>query len=222
MSFILDALRKSENERQRLGATSIAEFPVGRSSRQPWWVIALAALLLANLALLLAVMLRRPAVQQTTSTSDAAVAIQVAKPTASSTSQAATEPARTATDATLNSSLAAAAMPAPQVEYDTVDRSVLDAASAVPDGPRLVRPRNDTGELSNDARLMLGSPPPSLAELHLDMHVYAPRASDRFAFINGRKYSEGQTLAEGPRIEEITAGGVTLSMDGAQWQLNKP
>lgn len=53
MSFILDALRKSEHERQRQLGPSIAELPVARPvPRVPPWVwVALAALLTLNVAL---------------------------------------------------------------------------------------------------------------------------------------------------------------------------
>ena len=46
MSFILDALKKSENERQRQVGPSLADVRVVRrgSSERPWWVIAVAAL----------------------------------------------------------------------------------------------------------------------------------------------------------------------------------
>ena len=53
MSFILDALRKSEHERQRQLGPSIAELPVARPApaAPPWIWVALAALLTLNIAL---------------------------------------------------------------------------------------------------------------------------------------------------------------------------
>src|SRR5260370_759362 len=41
----------------------------------------------------------------------------------------------------------------------------------------------------------------SLAELHLDVHVYATRPADRFVYVTSRKYHEGATLQEGPTVE---------------------
>lgn len=60
MSFILDALKKSENERQRQVGPSLADVRVVRrgSSERPWWVIAVAALLVVNLGVLLVVLIR--------------------------------------------------------------------------------------------------------------------------------------------------------------------
>ena len=70
MSFILDALKKSENERQRQSGPAFAEVPVAQPrARQPWWVFAIAALLFVNLFVLVIVLLQRepeptaPAVQ---------------------------------------------------------------------------------------------------------------------------------------------------------------
>ena len=59
MSFILDALRKSEIERQRQSGPSMAEFPVAREDRRlPVALIAIGFLLAVNLAVVLFFMLR--------------------------------------------------------------------------------------------------------------------------------------------------------------------
>jgi general secretion pathway protein B len=59
MSFILDALKKSENERQRTIGPSLADAPVRREqSDRPWWAVAVAALLVINLGVLIVVLTR--------------------------------------------------------------------------------------------------------------------------------------------------------------------
>lgn len=59
MSFILDALKKSENERQRTVGPSLADVRVvRRNAERPWWVVAVAALLVVNLGVLLVVLIR--------------------------------------------------------------------------------------------------------------------------------------------------------------------
>ena len=59
MSFILDALKKSENERQRQVGPSLADVRVvRRRAERPWWAVALAALLVVNLGVLLFVLIR--------------------------------------------------------------------------------------------------------------------------------------------------------------------
>lgn len=59
MSFILDALKKSENERQRQIGPSLADVRVvRRNAERPWWAVAVAALLVVNLGVLLFVLMR--------------------------------------------------------------------------------------------------------------------------------------------------------------------
>ena len=59
MSFILDALKKSENERQRQIGPSLADVQVTRRRQdKPWWAVAVAALLVVNLGVLLIVLTR--------------------------------------------------------------------------------------------------------------------------------------------------------------------
>ena len=60
MSFILDALRKSETERQHKGSAEFANVPTsdGRREGPPAWLWVLGALLLVNLAVLVGLFLR--------------------------------------------------------------------------------------------------------------------------------------------------------------------
>ncbi len=59
----------------------------------------------------------------------------------------------------------------------------------------------------------------ALPELHLDVHVYATNPSDRFVYINMRKYHEGATLQEGPVLERIRRDGVILNFQGLRFVL---
>jgi general secretion pathway protein B len=59
----------------------------------------------------------------------------------------------------------------------------------------------------------------ALPELHLDVHVFATRAAERFVYINMRKYHEGATLQEGPTIERIRRDGVILNYQGLRFLL---
>jgi len=53
--------------------------------------------------------------------------------------------------------------------------------------------------------------------LRLDVHVYSEQPRDRFVLINLQKYHEGEQLQEGPVVDEITAEGVVLSLQGQQF-----
>ena len=62
MSFILEALRKSEHERQRQAGPGIAELPIARpASRPPVALIAVGGLLAINLVIVLVLLLRQGA-----------------------------------------------------------------------------------------------------------------------------------------------------------------
>jgi general secretion pathway protein B len=62
MSFILEALKKSENERQRKIGPSLADVHVREPrSEKPWWAFAVAGLLLINLLVLVVVLIRNNA-----------------------------------------------------------------------------------------------------------------------------------------------------------------
>src|SRR5271156_5180621 len=61
MSFILDALKKSESDRQRQGGPALFEVKVEpRRTRLPLWALAVALLLAVNLVILAWMLLRHP------------------------------------------------------------------------------------------------------------------------------------------------------------------
>jgi general secretion pathway protein B len=233
VSLILDALRKSETQRQQLGGVSLADLPEGKRSAPPWWLYGVGVLLLANAVLLLVVLLRpnNPAspaaatpIDANTQANSAAmspttVPAQQYTPHAGVTSQT----TNLDSQAIQSTPLADATLTTPPAIYEEVDRSVMEAASSTPEGPTLVRPtamssRQDQAKID----LFTSSPPASTPSLHLDMHVYAPASSGRFVFINGRKYIEGQRLSEGPTLETIVPEGVILSLNGTRWRQERP
>ena len=59
-----------------------------------------------------------------------------------------------------------------------------------------------------------------VAALHLDLHVYVEQPQQRFIFVNSRKYKEGDTLAEGPLVEQITPDGAVLNFRGSRFKLS--
>src|ERR1700733_8101801 len=61
MSFILDALKKSESDRQRQSGPALFEVKVAPPrTRLPLWAIAIAALLAVNLGIVMWMLLRHP------------------------------------------------------------------------------------------------------------------------------------------------------------------
>jgi len=60
-----------------------------------------------------------------------------------------------------------------------------------------------------------------LPPLHLDLHVYSNRAQERFIFVNSHKYREGDTMQEGPTVEQITPAGAVLNYRGRRFLLTR-
>ena len=71
------------------------------------------------------------------------------------------------------------------VTYEALPGSGGTAAEAGSDLPTI-----------DDVALQGGVP-----EMHIDLHVYSANPQERFVFVNKRKYREGETLQEGPRVE---------------------
>lgn len=50
--------------------------------------------------------------------------------------------------------------------------------------------------------------------LKIEVHVHEAAAQRRFVMVNGRRYREGERLAEGPQLVEIVAEGMVLDFRG--------
>ena len=81
--------------------------------------------------------------------------------------------------------------------------------------PSHAAPAPERRELPTADEMLAGGVP----ELRLELHVFSSVSADRFAFINSRKYREGDTLQEGPRVDEITRDGVVLDFRGRRFLL---
>jgi general secretion pathway protein B len=217
MSFILDALKKSELERQRQTVPGLMDTRLGARRRTlPRWAIALGVLLAINLLVLTYVLMRRSTV-------------------APQASQSVQTSSRVKPDAPLP----AAPAPAPE-HFSPLDAAPVYApeipVAAAADTPGVATPavhptRRADPVLSNEdtqadnqevlpsiSELSL-SGAQALPDLHLDVHVYATRATERFVYINMRKYHDGSALQEGPTGERIRRDGVVLNYQGLRFIL---
>jgi general secretion pathway protein B len=61
----------------------------------------------------------------------------------------------------------------------------------------------------------------ALPELRLELHVWSTKPQERFVFVNGRRYREGDATAEGATVEEITREGVILNSGGNRFLLSR-
>ena len=224
MSFILDALKKSEIERQRQSVPGLIDVPVAARRRGiPTWVWVLAGLLGVNVAVLLVLLIRSPAPPASRPTVAAAVPSTREPPPRDLASQPA--PTSAAADGADHfSPLDNAPVYAPEIPVP--DGNAAQGSSRHADTP--VRTARRTDPVLNDEPPDNEEMLPSLSELnltgnqtlpeiHLDVHVYATRAADRFVYINMRKYREGAVLQEGPTLERIRRDGVVLNYNGLRF-----
>jgi general secretion pathway protein B len=225
MSFILDALKKSEMERQRQTVPGLMDTRVSqRRARLPVWAIALCVLLGVNLLVLSFVLWRK----------NPAAARPSPPPEVTSAHNAAAPPAATEHFSPLD----ATPVYAPEIPVATGGASAASQPPAIREGAgeRLgnaaVHPVHHSDPVLNDSDAqddnqevlptiseisLTGAQ--TLPELHLDVHVYATRAADRFVYINMRKYHQGATLQDGPTIERIRRDGVVLNYQGMRFLL---
>ena len=207
MSFILDALKKSETERQQQGPSDFANVPSSTESPGvPRWLWVLGLLLAVNLAVLLGVLLRddEPGID-----SAPAEASRVQQESASGPSFS--ERIREARERETAASVSTAAAPEPVAQ---------PAATQQPSAPVQSRPQPEftLAELPTADELR-ATGQLQLSDLHLDIHVYSEKPAERFVFINMVKHREKSRLAEGPIVQEITPEGVILDYSGTRFLL---
>jgi len=212
MSFILDALKKSEIERQRQSVPGLMDARSGaRRSRLPLWAAALGLLLGINLVVLALVLWHK-----------SAPSVPAPRPQDSAAPPA---PAAAAPPVTEHfSPLDASPVYAPEIPVPAADGArktavhavrhsdpiLSDTSARAPDEPQEILPSISEINLTGAQ---------ALPELHLDVHVYATNPADRFVYINMRKYHEGAALPEGPRVERIRRDGVVLNYQGLRFIL---
>ena len=231
MSFILDALKKSESDRQRQSGPALFEVKVApRRTRLPLWALALALLLAVNLVILAWMLLRHPAAHADAAL-DAGTSHPAAAPVPASTVSApapappaasvpVTAPAGPAVTAVPASAVNAPALAAqPNNSADEQNPEDLAPAAEPPAAPLSSHVRRGTADgvpLYQDWAASSGA---SLPQLRLDLHVYAARPEERFVMINMHKLREGDSLPGGVHVDSITPEGVVLSYSGAHFLL---
>jgi len=204
MSFILDALRKSETDRQQQSGAELSGVPTSPGSPSvPRWLWFVGLLLTINLVVLIGLLLRPD-----TSTP------QQALPSSKNTAALPTtgDPSRPS----FEEQVATARKNPPNQQAEL---PVIEAKESAQSFVRPVLISQDpstvaASDLYPTFREVRVRGAVELPDLHLDIHVFSPNPDDRFVFVNMAKLREGSTLAEGPVVAEITPGGVVLRHEG--------
>jgi general secretion pathway protein B len=227
MSFILDALKKSESDRQRQSGPALYEVKVAPPrGGLPTWAVAVVILLAINLAIGLWMLLRHPPARPAGETAAAAAAAAPAAaplpappPTLPVTAPAVAAAAPAPSAAAQAAPVAAGAAGTAGGHADSLTPEDFAPASepAASGFGGHVRRGTGTGvPLYQDAASTAGN---QIPQLRLDLHAYAAKPQDRFVMINMHKMREGDTLPEGVRVDSITPDGAVLSYKGSSFLL---
>ena len=243
MSFILDALKKSESDRQQKATPDISDVPTARSeTATPRLLLVVTGLLSVTVIILLAVLLwpAQPRALTTPTTQSAPATAVPGLPatvaTAEPVESEAADPAVIQAPADTRSAVASPAPPAPAPISDiasddppasraevaepattaTPTSTSADAVSAPATTAPSTSEETETYLTLNDLR---ATGKISLPDMHIDLHVYSDVPSERFVFINMNQYRENATLSEGPKLQQITSDGVLLEYVGTTFLL---
>jgi general secretion pathway protein B len=245
MSYILDALRKSEEERRQSESLVLTQGPahpieLPRRRLATWAGAAVVTVVIIAAATYWAVAGRQSDRIAPTSPApnQATVPMSEAAPAASSAA------VPTAGEAL---PLATEARPAPELKPHPLvplkesegARDLADEAQVVPRKPKRARraapPMQTAGE--SPANGVASAPGPqaikflramspdfqrSLPELVVNIHIYAPRAADRILYINNHQYHAGDRVRDDIRVEEIVEDGAVMSSRGQRFKLPRP
>ena len=247
MSFILDALKKSQEEREQrqsppgtLAASFQPVYPEDDVSvTKPLWlwlIIALLGVVAVLLLLLLLTLKDRP---QLTAPPAASATLTAPAPETSETVLKATQPpvvveapmaarASEPTPAPLASTPPASVKPAAVPASEPVTAQVAKPTSATKVASRTVTepPVNDPDDslqtVQESPAVDVQQTPPyqvlkTIPDLEITGHLYSTLADKRYVNMNGRVWHEGDYLSEQIRITSITPDGLILDAGG--WKI---
>src|SRR5882757_1452680 len=224
MSFILDALKKSESDRQRQSGPALFEVKVAPPrTGLPLWAVAVAALLVVNLAIVMWMLWRHPAARTTDAgmadTSAAAPAPRPAPPLPGSAIEERPQAAAATVAPPVSLPAPAGSPPAAGAGENPDDYAPAAEPAAAPlIGNRVRRDTVDGVPLYQD---LAATPGARIPQLRLDLHVFAPQPQERFVMINMHKLREGDSLPEGVHVDSITPEGAVLSYSGSRFLLTR-
>lgn len=235
MSYILDALRKSERERTPVDGLSIGERDPGPGNLPPRELLIYLAPIIGGAALLGGIYLLWA--QPFAANPPAAVPTPAA-PAASSAATvdaATTEPGpRPAPQFRPAPLLAAANAPVKQQApvRDLVEQTRVAAQPVAPPAvapvhvatvvPGSVFPVQSLHDTVPFLRAMSPEFRRTLPEMVVNIHVYAANVADRILYINNRPIQAGEKVNGDVLVEEIVEDGAVLNFRGQRFKLPRP
>lgn len=240
MSYILDALRKSQQARQpgtapRTGAVHNISLAPPVSG---WW-LALGIVLLFGL-LVAAYLFWRSTVGNLSSPPPEPVTSETNEPVAAAPASAPvpTTPVAVGKPVPAPEAPAKKTIPvadlAEQAKVPVPIAPPKKVATARPEKKSVASRRPETGKttaaaavplIMDDTPLLQQMPQDfqrALPSLAVTIHVYSQEESQRILFINNREYRKGSQIEGGIRVEDIVPDGAVLSYRGERFKLSRP
>jgi general secretion pathway protein B len=202
MSYILDALKRSEQERERAEVPMQTAVAMGAAPAEPRrsWPTPVAALVVAvNLAVLGWLGWQRLDVEQPV--------------------PAIAQPAPAAQPAGSLAHLAGSVSNAPMLASPAPPLSASPSTAVVRPA---VAPQASPAASSAEVPLLAQLPEAfrrSVPSLAVNVHVYAEQPASRFVLVDMKRFGEDSELPNGMRIEQITPRGLVLNYQGQRFQL---
>jgi general secretion pathway protein B len=244
LSYILDALKKADAERERSAVPGLhahpQDDPAGRERREgglPWPAIAVTAIVLLAAALGWLLWSERgvrlpPLVAEAAPPADAPAPISrpapvtetpappatqaAAPPTPAPAPVAAPEPAPTPAPTT--PAPATAAAPAPRAPATATTPPPVTRSTPAP-APAPAKPPAPAEPPVPPLAALPADVRAGLPPLNISGAVFSPTPSARMLFINGQVLREGDAVADGVVVERIGASASVLSARGARFEI---
>ena len=228
MSYILDALKKSEQERElvRMLRTAGTSYHFWIPTRRRIWPV------IIGLALLTGITLTALRFWPPADSSHAASAAATAPTTSSEISKAsATVPESRQTTIGVEHSKATTDDLAAQLQFTSAEEPaaiakphatpVVVAKTTAPNAG-LVNPKPVDPATVPFLREMPNEFQRKLPELVVNVHLYSANEAENLVYINNQQLRRGEQLKGGIRVEEIVPEGVVLSYAGTLFKLPRP
>ena len=204
MSYILDALRKSDQQRQRGATPTLPTVQTAEPGQPAYFIYGLLAAVLVGAGIVIGWLhrsqLERPAAETI-----------AAKPLESSARQTAPAPVAPARPAPSPSNAGTRGTPPKAV-------TAADAPTPVPEKPA------NTGGPTDPVRevMTIGELPASIRQelpgMQISLHLHSTKPENSFVSINNQMLQEGAYPAPGLRLERITPDGMIFSYKGYRFR----
>jgi general secretion pathway protein B len=209
MSYILDALRKSDQQRQRGAAPTLltAQATAAEPGQPAYFIYGLLAAVLVGAGIVIGWLQRT----QGEPTGPAAVTI-AAKPLESSARQTAPAPVTPARPA-----LSLSNTGTPGTPPKAVTAATKDALTPVPENPA-----GPTDSMQEPKVMTIGELPASIRQelpgMQISLHLHSTKPGNSFVSINSQMLQEGAYPAPGLKLEQITPDGMIFSYKGYRFR----